>query len=201
MSVLKKLLWSSCHGSVVNKLVSTRTWVRSLASLSGLRIQRCHELWCRSKTRLGSYVAVAVVYAGSCSSNSPLAWEPPYAASTALKRQKRKKTNNNKKKQLFTAKTQVKTIMAHMLELKAHTSLGLYTTHRTTMSTQQRSCLGDRDRQSFTAQLMTPLSPITRLAQRNIYNRVVSNYKVTNTSKFFENNSFSKNVVYRLWNK
>uniref|UniRef100_A0A8D0WIG3 Diacylglycerol kinase n=1 Tax=Sus scrofa TaxID=9823 RepID=A0A8D0WIG3_PIG len=26
-----------------------KTWVRSLASLSGLRIQHCHELWCRSK--------------------------------------------------------------------------------------------------------------------------------------------------------
>ena len=28
--------------------------VRSLISLSGLRIQHCHELWCRSKTWLGS---------------------------------------------------------------------------------------------------------------------------------------------------
>ena len=32
--------------------------VRSLASLSGLRIQRCHEMWCRSKTGLRSRVAV-----------------------------------------------------------------------------------------------------------------------------------------------
>ena len=31
------------------------------ASLSGLRIQRCHELWRRSPARLGSGVAVAVV--------------------------------------------------------------------------------------------------------------------------------------------
>ena len=30
-------------------------------SLSGLGIQRCHELCCRSQTRLGSCVAVAVV--------------------------------------------------------------------------------------------------------------------------------------------
>ena len=35
--------------------------VRSLASLSELRILCCRELWCRSQTRLRSQVAVAVV--------------------------------------------------------------------------------------------------------------------------------------------
>ena len=35
--------------------------VSSLASISGLRIRRCRELCCRSKTWLGSGVAVAVV--------------------------------------------------------------------------------------------------------------------------------------------
>ena len=44
--------------------------VRSLALLSGSRIQCCCELWCRSQTQLGSDVAVAVVQAGGCSSNS-----------------------------------------------------------------------------------------------------------------------------------
>ena len=29
------------------QLVTTRFWVQSLASLSGLRIWRCGELWCR----------------------------------------------------------------------------------------------------------------------------------------------------------
>ena len=43
------------------RLVSMRKWVRSLASLSGLRIQHCHELWCRSLMQLGSGVVVAVV--------------------------------------------------------------------------------------------------------------------------------------------
>ena len=43
--------------------------VQSLASLRGLRIQRCHELWCRSQVWLGSSVAVAVVQAGSCNSH------------------------------------------------------------------------------------------------------------------------------------
>ena len=35
--------------------------VRALALLSGLRIWRCHEMWCRSQTQIGSRVAVAVV--------------------------------------------------------------------------------------------------------------------------------------------
>ena len=34
---------------------------QSLASLSRLRIWRCHELWCRSQMQLGSCVAVAMV--------------------------------------------------------------------------------------------------------------------------------------------
>ena len=40
-----------------------RLWVRSLISLSGLRIQRCCELWCRAKMWLGSGIAVNVVWA------------------------------------------------------------------------------------------------------------------------------------------
>ena len=47
-----------------------RMQVLSLASLSGLRIQHYLELWRRSQMRLGSGVAVAVVLAGSCSSDS-----------------------------------------------------------------------------------------------------------------------------------
>ena len=35
--------------------------VRSQALLSGLRIQRCHELWYKLQTQLGSGIAVAVV--------------------------------------------------------------------------------------------------------------------------------------------
>ena len=41
-------------------LTSMRTQVRSLASLSGLRIQCCHELWCSSQMWLRSGMAVAV---------------------------------------------------------------------------------------------------------------------------------------------
>ena len=51
-----------------------RVQVRSLASLRGLRIQHCRELWCRLQTRRASdvAVAVAVVKAGGYSSDSIL---------------------------------------------------------------------------------------------------------------------------------
>ena len=60
-------MWFS---SLRTRLTSIRTRVRSLASLSGLRIWRCCELRCRLQTRLGSGVAVALVWAGSYSSGS-----------------------------------------------------------------------------------------------------------------------------------
>ena len=77
-------------------LVSTRMRVWSLASLGGLRIRRCRELWCRLQTWFRSHiaiavavaVAVAVVQAGSCSSVLTLAWELPYAAGAAIKKKK-----------------------------------------------------------------------------------------------------------------
>ena len=59
-----------------------RFQVRSLASLSGLRIWRGHELWCRP-------VATGTI--------GPLAGEPPYAEAVAQemakKRPKRKEKN------------------------------------------------------------------------------------------------------------
>ena len=42
------------------RLGTMRLRVRSLASLSGLRLQHCHELWYRLQTQLRSSVAVAV---------------------------------------------------------------------------------------------------------------------------------------------
>ena len=47
-----------------------RLQVRSLPLLSGLRIRRCRELWCRSQTRLQSQVAVALAEASGYSSDS-----------------------------------------------------------------------------------------------------------------------------------
>ena len=49
-----------------------RIQVLSLALLSGLGIWCCRELWCGSQMWLGSGVAVAVVWAGSCRSDSTL---------------------------------------------------------------------------------------------------------------------------------
>ena len=71
------------------QLVSMRTQVRSLAALSGLRVRHCYKLWCRLPVRLGSHIAVAVAWASSCSTNSPLAREPLYAAGSALKKEKK----------------------------------------------------------------------------------------------------------------
>ena len=44
--------------------------VRSLASLSGLKIQHYCKLWCKLQMGLGSHVVVAVAQAKSCSSDS-----------------------------------------------------------------------------------------------------------------------------------
>ena len=70
-----------------------RTQVGSLASLSGLMIQHCHELWCRSQMQLGSGVDVAVVCLATVATAliQPLAWELPCAKGVALKRPKKKK--------------------------------------------------------------------------------------------------------------
>ena len=47
-----------------------RTQVQSLASLSRLRIQHCHELWCNLQTWLVFHVAVTVAVASSYSFDS-----------------------------------------------------------------------------------------------------------------------------------
>ena len=55
---MESLSWLSGLGS---RLVSMKMQVWSLALVSGLRIQHCCELWCRSQIWLGSCVAEAVV--------------------------------------------------------------------------------------------------------------------------------------------
>ena len=76
-----------------------RTWVRSQASLSGLRIWRYCELWCKSQMWLGSCTAVAVAWAGGYSSD----WTSTLGTSICLgcgpkktKKKKNKKTKNKK---------------------------------------------------------------------------------------------------------
>ena len=58
------------------RLGTMRLRVRSLALLSGLRMRRCRELWCRP-------AATAPI--------QPLAWELPYAVGAALEKTKRQK--------------------------------------------------------------------------------------------------------------
>ena len=94
--------------------VSMRMWVWSLASLSGLRIWHCCELWCSSQKLLGSCFGVAVVYSGSCSSYSTPAWETPCTTGVSLKKQNKTKQNKTK--------TKKKERMTHMYE----GSLGLF---------------------------------------------------------------------------
>ena len=59
-----------------------------LASISGLRIWHCRELWCRLQTQLGSGVAVAV--ASGCSSNSTSSLGISVCHGCGPKKQKRK---------------------------------------------------------------------------------------------------------------
>ena len=58
----------------LTQLASMRTWVWSLALLSGFAIQSCHELWHR-------LAAAAALW--------PLAWELPYAVYAVLKSKKK----------------------------------------------------------------------------------------------------------------
>ena len=63
-----------------------------LASLGGLRIQHCHELWCRSQIQLRSQVAVALVQAGGYSSN-----QTPSLGTSICRGYGPKSTNRKKK--------------------------------------------------------------------------------------------------------
>ena len=56
-----KNIFRSSHCGSKNLTCIQEDAVRSLASLSGLRIWHCHELWSRSQMQLRSGIAVAVV--------------------------------------------------------------------------------------------------------------------------------------------
>ena len=68
-----------------------RTWVQSLAPLSGLRIWHCCELWCRSQMWLRSCVVWLWCRPAAVALIQRLAWEPPCAMGAALKRKEEKK--------------------------------------------------------------------------------------------------------------
>ena len=58
------------------------------SSFSGLRIQHGRELWGKSQTWLRSDIAVAVVEAGSCSSNGTPSLGTPICRGCGPKKQK-----------------------------------------------------------------------------------------------------------------
>ena len=68
-----------------------RMWVQSLASLSGLRIQLCCELWCKSQTCLGCILLWPWCRLADAAPIRPLTWEPPYAVDVALRSERKKK--------------------------------------------------------------------------------------------------------------
>ena len=71
-------------------LVTVRLQVWSLASLSELRIWRCCEVWYTLQTWLRSCIAVVVVWAGSCSSDSTPSLGSFICHGCGPKRQKKK---------------------------------------------------------------------------------------------------------------
>ena len=75
-------------------------WVQSLASLSGLRIWHCQKMWCSLQMWLGSGVAVAVVQAGTCSSD--LTPRPGNSICCRCGKRKKKKKIKTKKSVMIT---------------------------------------------------------------------------------------------------
>ena len=80
-----------------------RTRVRSLASLGGLRIWRCVAVSCGVGHRHGSDPVWLWLWCrlAAAAPTGPLAWEPPYAVGSALKRQIDKKLKKKKLKKNF----------------------------------------------------------------------------------------------------
>ena len=74
-----------------------RTRVRLLASLSGLRIQRCCELWGRLQMWLGHGIEVAVAVVGSCSSDSTPNLGTSICCGCGPKKIHKKEKENNRK--------------------------------------------------------------------------------------------------------
>ena len=80
------------------RLGTTRLQVRSLALLSGLGIWCCRERWCRSQTRLGSCIVVALAQAGVYSSNQTPSLGTSICHGSKPRKGKRQKNKTKKKK-------------------------------------------------------------------------------------------------------
>ena len=91
-----------------------RTQVRSLASLSRLRIQHCHGLWCRSQTWLRSGIVVAVAVASSYGSN--LTPSPGTSICCRCSPKKRQKNKQNKTKQKTSRELEIEVYLFHTIK-------------------------------------------------------------------------------------
>ena len=91
LEVKEKLTLCGIPVVAQRKRILLRTMRSSLASLRGLRIWHCCELWCRSQMRLGCCIAVAMAQAGGYNSD----WTPSLGTSMCCrcspKKQKRKR--------------------------------------------------------------------------------------------------------------
>ena len=85
-----------------SQLTFVRMQVRSLASLSGQWVKhlmrRCRELWCSGQMRLGSGVIVAVMQAGSCSSDLTPRLGTSICRGCGPKKSKKKEREREKRK-------------------------------------------------------------------------------------------------------
>ena len=79
--------------------VTMKLWVQSMASLSGLRIWRSHELWCRSQKRLRPSVAVVVAMAVAVASHWSSDLTPSLGTSICHRSGPKKKKEKNQKNQ------------------------------------------------------------------------------------------------------
>ena len=93
----RKLSGSSRCSAAETNLTKNHEVAASIPVLAQwLRIRCCHGLWCRSQTQLRSHIAVAVVQASGCSSDST----PGLGTSICLRcgpknqKQKKKKKEN-----------------------------------------------------------------------------------------------------------
>ena len=77
------------------RLGTARLWVRSLASLSGLRIWHCPELWVGRRHGLDPELLWLWHRPSAAALIQLLAWEPPYATGVALKSKNKQTDKNN----------------------------------------------------------------------------------------------------------
>ena len=79
------------------RLGTVRLQVRFLALLSGLGIQCCRELWCRSQVQLGSELLWLWRRPAATAPIRPLAWESPYVMGEAQRKKERKEEKSDER--------------------------------------------------------------------------------------------------------